>query len=80
MKKLLIAKNSVVKIQILVENHESQPVKSNPALAFLCYLFSQRAQSQIFDWVLQPDSYVPEVKRQILLRNLKVICWWSLLC
>ena len=30
MKKLLMAKNSVIKIQNLIMNHESQPVKRNP--------------------------------------------------
>ena len=30
MKKLLTAKNSVIKIQNLIMNHESQPVKRNP--------------------------------------------------
>ena len=28
----MLAKNSVVKIQNLIVNHESRPVKSNPAL------------------------------------------------
>ena len=31
-KKFVITKNSVMKIQNLVVNHESRPIKSNPAI------------------------------------------------
>ena len=38
LKRLVITKNSVVKIQNRVMNHESRPVKSNPGVAVF-YVF-----------------------------------------
>ena len=37
-KKFMIKKNSVLKIQNLVVNHESQPVKLNPVVTNLSFL------------------------------------------
>ena len=35
-KRLMITKNSVMKIQSLVENHQSRPIKLNPKVFFDC--------------------------------------------
>ena len=49
MKRLVMTKNSVVKIQKLVVNHESRPVKSNPVL-LTCVLWETTAlQLNIFN-------------------------------
>ena len=39
MKKVMIIKNSVVKMQTLIMNHKSQPVKLNPSYGFLLVLW-----------------------------------------
>ena len=66
LKRLVITKNSVVKIQNLVVNHESRPVKSNPGVAvFYVFQFVQmvpsRAKHCIFSAIQKTYSRLVDV-------------------
>ena len=49
MKKLMITKNSVMKIQNVVVNHESQPVTSNPGVSRRL----KKLEMVVFNWFFE---------------------------
>ena len=63
-KKFMIKKNSVLKIQNLVVNHESQPVKLNPVVTNLSFL---------------PNIISASLRKPLLVRNGSITFHKSLL-
>ena len=49
MKKLMITKNSVMKIQNVVVNHESRPVTSNPGVSRRL----KKLEMVVFNWFFE---------------------------